>query len=97
MTSAIAEVHWHCPRPDTFAIQSWPDGVVVYDDASGSLHALSPAAGEAFSLILAQRVSSTESLAAAMGLTEPGPEDFEVLQSLLGQFESMGLIECTQG
>lgn len=97
MTLAIAEVHWHCPRPDTFAIQSWPDGVVVYDDASGSLHALNPVAGEAFSLILAQCASSTESLAAAMGLAESGPEDLEVLQSLLGQFESMGLIECTQG
>lgn len=97
MTSAIAEVHWHCPRPDTFAIQHWPDGVVVYDDASGSLHALNPVAGEAFSLILAHRASSTESLAAAMGLAEPGPEDLEILQSVLGQFESMGLIECTQG
>lgn len=97
MTSAIAEAHWHCPRPDKFAIQNWPDGVVVYDDASGSLHALNPVAGEAFSLILAQRASSTESLAAAMGLVEPGREDLEVLQSLLGQFESMGLIECTQG
>ena len=97
MTSAIAEVHWHCPRPDTFAIQNWPDGVVVYDDASGSLHALNPVAGEAFGLILAQRASSTANLAAAMGLGEPGPEDLEMLQSLLGQFESMGLIECTQG
>lgn len=97
MTSAAAEAHWHCPRPDTFAIQSWPDGVVVYDDASGSLHALNPVAGEAFSLILAQRVISTEGLAVAMGLAEPGPEDLEVLQSLLDQFESMGLIECTQG
>ena len=70
---------------------------MVYDDASGSLHALNPVAGEAFSLILAQRASSTEGLAAAMGLAESGPEDLEVLQSLLGQFESMGLIECTQG
>ncbi|QHE86393.1 HPr-rel-A system PqqD family peptide chaperone [Hydrogenophaga sp. BPS33] len=89
--------NYHCPRVDQFAVQSWPDGVVVYDDANGSLHALTPIAGEAFALLQAQRASNAQSLAHALGLDEPEAEDLSMLQSLLLQFESMGLIACTQG
>lgn len=96
MTQTLARVSYRCPRPGDFEIHSWPDGVVVYDDASGSLHALSPIAGEAFALMREQECSP-EDLARVMELAEPGPEDIEVFHSLLVQFESMGLIECTQG
>lgn len=95
MTRSLARASYRCPRPGDFAIHSWPDGVVVYDDASGSLHALSPIAGEAFALIRVEECSP-ESLARTMELAEPGPDDIEVFQSLLVQFESMGLIECIQ-
>lgn len=97
MTLAQAQVNFGCSRADHFAIQRWPDGVVVYDDTSGSLHALTPIAGEAFGLIQAGQASDSHSLAQAMGLVEPAAEELDMLQSLLVQFESMGLIECKQG
>lgn len=97
MTLAQAQANFGCSRADHFAIQSWPDGVVVYDDTSGSLHALTPIAGEAFGLLLAGQVHDAASLAQAMGLVEPATEELDMLQSLLLQFESMGLIECTPG
>jgi PqqD family protein of HPr-rel-A system len=97
VTLAQVQVNCGCSRADHFAIQHWPDGVVVYDDTSGSLHALTPVAGEAFSLIQTRQASDARSLAQAMGLVEPAAEELDMLESLLVQFESMGLIECTQG
>lgn len=97
MTLEQAQVNCRCSRADQFAVQSWSDGVVVYDDANGSLHALTPIAGEAFGLLQAEQASDAKSLAYAMGLAEPEAEDLDMLQSLLLQFESMGLIACTQG
>lgn len=97
MTLDQAQVDFRCPRADQFAVQRWPDGVVVYDDANGSLQALTPIAGEAFGLIQTQQACDAGSLAQAMGLVDPDAEELDMLQSLLVQFESMGLIECTQG
>lgn len=95
MTLAQAQASFGCSRVDHFALQRWPDGVVVYDDTSGSLHALTPVAGEAFGLFLAGQTHDAVSLARALGLVEPATEELDMLQSLLVQFESMGLIECT--
>lgn len=97
MTFAQALGSFACPKADRFAVQTWTDGVVVYDDANGSLHALTPVAGEAFVLLHAQRASNVRDLAHAMGLDESEAQDLSLLQSLLVQFESMGLISCTQG
>jgi hypothetical protein len=96
VTVERARVNCGCARADHFEIQHWPDGVVVYDDTNGSLHALTPIAGEAFDLIHSRQANDAESLAMAMGLVEPAVEELDMLQSLLVQFESMGLIECTQ-
>lgn len=95
MTLEQAQVNFRCPRAEQFAIQRWPDGVVVYDDVDGSLHALTPIAGEAFALIQSQQAFDERTLAQAMGLTEPDPEELGMLQSLLLQFESMGLVVCS--
>ncbi len=97
MTLSQVPGNFGCARADHFAVQHWPDGVVVYDDASGSLHALTPVAGEAFDLLRAGQAQDAQSLAQAMGLVEPAQEELDMLQSLLVQFESMGLIECHQG
>lgn len=96
MTLEQGPVNCRCPRAEQFAVQRWADGVVVYDDSNGSLHALTPIAGEAFSLLQNEQASDAKSLALAMGLTEPEAEELEMLQSLLLQFESMGLLACSQ-
>ena len=94
MTFAQAPVNFRCPRADQFAVRRWPDGEVVYDDVDGSLHALTPIAGEAFDLIRSGQVSNIHALALAMDLTQPEPDELQLLESLLLEFESMGLIEC---
>ncbi|MGE0098425.1 MAG: hypothetical protein AB7S86_08745 [Hydrogenophaga sp.] len=86
-----------CSRPADFVLQHWPDGVVVYDDARASLQALHPVAGEAFEILLTQGRFDAASLARVLFEAEPSPEDIELVASLLVEFESMGLIECTQG
>ena len=97
MTLAPAYAGCHCARPGDFVLQRWPDGVVVYDDANASLHALNLVAGEAFELLLNQsEATDARALAYALVQTEPTEEDVELVASLLAQFESMGLIECTQ-
>lgn len=85
-----------CPRADCLSIQRWPDGVVVYDDASGSLHALTPVAGEAFEWVVSGRASDATGLAQVMGIDNPSADDVDMFRDLLVQFEAMGLIECTR-
>lgn len=96
MTREQAPINFRCSRADQFAIQSWSDGVVVYDDSNSSLHALTPIAGEAFSLLQTGQAFDANGLARAMGLNDPDTEELGMLQSLLLQFESMGLVACTQ-
>ncbi len=87
----------HCSRPADFSLKRWADGVVVYDDANASLQALHPMAGEAFELVLSHGRFDAVSLARALIQGEPAPEEVQLVESLLVQFESMGFIECHQG
>lgn len=96
MTPSAARAGWRCPRPADFVLHPWPEGVVVYDDASASLQVLHPVAGEAFETLLRQPHHDAESLARVLVQDEPTPEDIELVASLLAQFESMGLIECVR-
>lgn len=97
MTVPQASKECHCSRPADFVLHRWPDGVVVYDDANASLQALHPVAGEAFEILLSRGNLDAAGLARSLMQADPAPEDVEAVASLLVQFESMGLIECTQG
>lgn len=98
MTGAATKVRCHCARSADFGLHSWPDGVVLYDEADGSLHVLNPIAGETFSLILQHHEDgcSPQELARALVQGEPEDEDVAMVQGLLREFEAMGLIECAQ-
>lgn len=82
-----------CHRSADFAVRVWADGAVVYDEADGSLHALNPIAGEAFSLLCAHDALTPHALASLLFQDEPQGDDEAMVEQLLSEFEHMGLIE----
>jgi PqqD family protein of HPr-rel-A system len=84
---------WHCPRRADYLLQVWPDGAVVYDEASGDIHALSPIAGELLQRILAAQPVCAKSLAQALLGEPPTADDVGLVGKLLRDFESLGFIE----
>ena len=85
--------YWHCPRREDFQLQMWPDGAVVYDEASGDLHALNPISGELLHWILSTKQSTPESLAEALLGELPVESDVSMVRAVLLEFESMGFVE----
>jgi PqqD family protein of HPr-rel-A system len=74
-------------------LQLWPDGAVVYDEASGDIHALSPVAGELLQQVLTVPQSCSETLAQALLGEQPTAQDVRGVDTLLQDFESLGFIE----
>ena len=89
----VHAMRWHCPRRADYLLQLWPDGAVVYDEASGDLHALSPIAGELLQQLLTVLQSCAESLAQALLGEQPTAEDIRKVDKLLKDFEYLGFIE----
>jgi PqqD family protein of HPr-rel-A system len=88
---------WQCRRQDELEIRRFTDGAVVFDDATGDLHALTPVASEVLSLLFANQSSwTTTELVDSLFGSSSLPEDCEQLESLLQHFRSIGLIERTQ-
>lgn len=85
--------HWHCPRSADYGLQLWPDGAVVYDEASGDIHALSPIAGEVLRHLLTVPQSCAESLARTLLGEVPAWEDVCSVDRMLREFEFLGFIE----
>lgn len=83
----------YCPRASDLAIHAWDDGVVVYDDVDGSLHALSPVAGEALCHLISHGPTGMTSLARTLMQEEPSAEDVSMVANLIGEFESMRFVE----
>ena len=85
--------YWHSPRRKDFQLQMWPDGAVVYDEASGDLHALNPISGELLHWILSAEQSTPESLAEALFGELPVESDVSMVRAVLMEFEFMGFVE----
>ncbi|MCE1249434.1 MAG: HPr-rel-A system PqqD family peptide chaperone [Comamonadaceae bacterium] len=83
---------WHCPRPGDYGVQLWADGAVVYDEASGDLHALSPVAGQLLQLVLTAPPSCAESLAQALLDDEASAAETARVHALLQEFAALGFI-----
>ena len=86
-------VRWHCPRGADFLLQLWPDGAVVYDEASGDIHALSRMAGELLQQVLSVQQSGAHDLAQALLGEQPTAQDVCRVDELLQDFESLGFVE----
>jgi hypothetical protein len=88
---------FRCPRPADFEVRAWPDGVAVYDDGTGDVRALTPAAGEVFAQLLSQPPISPADLSERLLGEPPTPQDLEQMLALLTEFESMGLAQRVSG
>lgn len=66
---------------------------MVYDEASGDIHALSPIAGEVLRHLLTVPQSCAKSLARTLLGEPPALEDVCSVDRMLRAFESLGFIE----
>jgi hypothetical protein len=88
------QVRCPAPRRNELALRHFPDGTVVYDEASGSLHALSPVAGQALSEILTHERLSLPDLAARIQLDHPSSDELRQLGEMVEQLSLLGFVEC---
>lgn len=86
--------HFSCRRATELSLHTFNDGVVVYDEADGSLHALNPVAGEALQhLIRHSGGLCNQDLARLMLLDEPETADLIQVRGLLDSLVSLGFAE----
>ncbi len=85
--------YWRCPRRFDYLLQVWHDGAVVYDEASGDMHALSPLAGQLLQQILIKQRSCAQDLAQGLLGELPTAEDVGRVGGLLREFACLGFIE----
>lgn len=82
-------------RRNELALQHYPDGSVVYDEASGGLHALSPVAGQVLSEILAHEALSLPALAECLQLDNPSAEELKQLRGMVDELSLLGFVDCS--
>ncbi|MDP1684496.1 MAG: hypothetical protein Q8L67_04575 [Hydrogenophaga sp.] len=87
-------VRCRCPRVTDLVLHAFEDGVVVYDEADGSLHALNPVAGEALGHLIRHTGLCDVDLARLMLQEEPESSDLEQVRGLLNGLVTLGFAEC---
>ena len=78
-------------------LRTWSDGVVVYDDANASLHALTPVAGEALRLLMSGVAADPAHLAQALVQDTPDEDEIAMVSRLIIVLESMGFVQRVPG
>jgi hypothetical protein len=89
----VSDGQWACIRRDEIAIHDWPDGSVIFDDANGRLHCLSPVSGNLMGLLVGLESWSASGLAQELLGEEPTAHDVEMVENVLSEFSSLNLIE----
>ena len=82
-----------CPRALELTLQTFEDGVVVYDEADGSLHALIPIVGEALGHLVRHITLDAPDLARLLQLDQPEPFEMEQVRGLLNGLVELGFAE----
>lgn len=95
LLSTDATTRWQCLRSADFALRAWPDGSVLFDEANGQLHFLTPVAGMLLRLFMQRPAWSVEELAATLLDTRPTAEDIDLVNQVLVNFRSLKLIDRT--
>lgn len=93
MSVAAASSRFVFPRRREIVFHQFSDGVAVYDEADGSVYALSPVAGEVLGICSRSAVINVEDVSMQLELDHPTEEELDSVAALLVQFESMGLLE----
>ena len=82
---------WRAHRE--FHFRSWPDGAVVYDNASGDTHQLTLQTLKILQL-LQRAPSSLQDLAAHLPVSDtPGSEPHVTIEAIVLNLNALGLIE----
>ena len=85
---------FRCRRTLELSLHTFDDGVVVYDESDGSLHALNPVAGEALEHLIRHRAGLSDGdLARLMLQDEPEAADLDQIRGLLDGLVSVGFAE----
>lgn len=74
-------------------MRTWIDGAVVFDEASGDLHSLTPTAAEVLKLLMSRTKVSAASLAQDLLGELPTTTDVEMMENMLIHFEFLNIIQ----
>jgi hypothetical protein len=89
----VSDSLWDCPRRAELILRNWPDGTVVFDDASGQLQCLSPVSGSLMGLLVQPHPWSAMSLADELLGETPTADDVEMVENALAEFSTLNFIE----
>jgi hypothetical protein len=87
------EALWRCQRIADFSLRTWPDGCVVFDDATAQLQCLSPVAGELLTLLMQRAQWTATDLAQTLLGEMPTADDVEMVENQLTAFFSLHFID----
>jgi hypothetical protein len=89
----IAAAGWDCTRRAELALRQWPDGCVVYDEASGQIQCLTVESGEVMSLLLQPREWTSHQLAQAFLREVPTDDEVQMVENVVTHFLSLHLVK----
>lgn len=88
----MSAASWDCTRRAELALRQWPDGCVVFDEASGQIQCLTVEAGEVMSLLLQPREWTIQELAQTLMRVAPTVDDVEMVENVVNHFLSIHLV-----
>lgn len=85
-----------CPpsRRIDLVLRHFADGAVVYDEASGGLHALSSVAGLVLGELMTKDALTPSRLASLLQFEHPSHEELEQLEMILLELHALGFVDC---
>lgn len=85
-----------CPdsRRIDLVLRHFRDGSVVYDEASGGLHAISSVAGLVLGELMTNDALTPSCLASLLQFEDPSHEELKQLEMILLELHSLGFVDC---
>lgn len=93
LTVKRLKVSWVSPLRQDISLRFWQDGTVVFDEASGHLHCLSPMAGQLLELVMTRPHWTTRDLVVEFIGENLQPEDEDLVMNALSIMTSSGLLK----
>lgn len=84
---------WCCNRQEDMLLRAWADGDVLFDEAQGQLHCLSPASGEVMRLLLKGRAWTAFEIAKELLGESPTDDDVQMVENVALHFHTLNLID----
>lgn len=87
---------WQGPRGEDLMVRTWENESVVWVEATGGTHLLSPAASVILGALIERgRPGVPEDIACALGVTDhpSASEELQAIRAALLEFEAIGLVK----